>query len=61
MRSRLVMLAVLVVAAAAVVFAVTRLTASPSSGRAAGVTSLPPRLAAYLGVYEAGSPPGYNR
>ena len=59
LRSRLVMLAILAVAVAAVIFAVTRLASSSSSGQPAGNASLPPSTAAYLGVYEAGSPPGY--
>src|SRR5450755_996059 len=59
MRSRLVMLAALAIAAAAVIFAVTRLASSSPSRPSAADTLLPPRPASYLGVYEAGSPPPY--
>jgi mannan endo-1,4-beta-mannosidase len=59
MRSRLVMLAVLVIAVAAVIFAVIRLASSSSSQPSAADTLLPVSPASYLGVYEAGSPPHY--
>ena len=55
MRSRLVTLLVLAVAAAAVAFVVTR--AVPSSSPS-GSAPLPTSPASYLGVYEHG-PPGY--
>ena len=53
MRSRLVILVALVIAAAAVVFAVSRFVSSSRHG--ATPTSLPSNLASYLGVYEAGA------
>jgi Glycosyl hydrolase family 26 len=59
MRSRLVPLLALVVATAAVTATAARLAAVPSSPAAAHA-SLPPSPAAYLGVYAAGSPPGYG-
>jgi hypothetical protein len=47
------------IAAAAVIFAVSRVTFSPS--RPPGVrASLPHSPSSYLGVYEAGSPPAYD-
>jgi mannan endo-1,4-beta-mannosidase len=61
-RSRLVMFLAIALAMAGVAGASLRLTGStsrmlhPSPAHA----SLPPRLAAYLGVFEAGSPPGYE-
>ena len=56
MRSRLVLLMVLVIAAVAAVFAVSRLVwpADPPA------TSLPPDQASYLGVYESGPPGTYQ-
>ena len=51
MRSRLVILVAVVVAAAAVIFAVSRFVSS--SGHAATPASLPTDTASYLGVYEA--------
>ena len=51
MRSRLVILVAVVIAAAAVIFAVSRFVSS--SGHGATPTSLPSTLASYLGVYEA--------
>jgi hypothetical protein len=60
MRERLVMLLAIALAAVAVTGALIRLTgsvitSSPKDARA----SLPPLPAAYLGVFEPGSPPGY--
>lgn len=61
MKSRLVLVvAVVVLAAAAVVFAITRLTASSHTGLGVAHASLPPRAAGYLGVYTAGAPSGYD-
>ena len=57
MRSRLAMLVAVVIAAAAAVFAVSRLVSS-SSG--AGAASLPSAPASYLGVYETGPPSTYQ-
>ena len=59
MRSRLVMLLAVVLAVAAIASAAIRLVASSSSDRTPAHASLPPRLAAYLGVFETGAPPGY--
>jgi hypothetical protein len=59
MRSRLVMLAAVVVAVAAVAFAVNRLvSSSPCPGYANA--SLPSNPASYLGVYETGPPHTYQ-
>ncbi len=60
MRSRLVIVVVLVVAVTAVVFAINRLTSSASPPAADPVKgpTLPSRAASYLGVYEKG-PPDY--
>ncbi len=52
MRSRLVILVAVVIAAAAVIFAVSRFVSS--SGRTATPAPLPTDTASYLGVYEAG-------
>ncbi len=57
--SRLVLLAAVAIAAAAIISSGTRfnyLPAQPPTARA----PLPQKLASYLGVYEAGSPPGYQ-
>ena len=57
MRSRLVLLAVIVIATGAGTFALAHFAfAFPSRSQAAHA-SLPPGAASYLGVYEAGSPP----
>jgi mannan endo-1,4-beta-mannosidase len=56
MRSRLVLLMALVIAAVAVVFAVSRLTRPADPG----ATSLPSDQASYLGVYESGPPSTYQ-
>jgi Glycosyl hydrolase family 26 len=58
MRSPLAMVAAIMVAAAAVIFAVTRLVSSSGSG--ATPTSLPVSQASYLGVYESGPPGTYQ-
>jgi mannan endo-1,4-beta-mannosidase len=54
-----VLLVAVVIAAAAVAFAVSRV-GSPASRRAAAVASLPVRPASYLGVYEPGAPGAYQ-
>jgi hypothetical protein len=54
-----VLLVAVVIAAAAVAFAVTRV-GSPTPRHAAAVASLPIRPASYLGVYEPGSPDAYQ-
>jgi hypothetical protein len=57
--SRLVLLAAVAIAAAAIISSGTRfnyLPTQPPTARA----PLPQKLASYLGVYEAGSPPGYQ-
>ena len=59
MRSRWRILAALVLGIAAVTFTITRLTSSPDRSPAAS-TSLPIRLASYLGVYEKGPPDSYE-
>jgi Glycosyl hydrolase family 26 len=58
-RSRLVMLLALLLAAAAVTSAALRLTGSSTSSRTIAHASLPSRLAAYLGVFEPGAPHDY--
>ena len=62
MRSRLVIIVVLVVAVTAVVFAINRLTSSASPPAADPVKgpTLPSRAASYLGVYEKGPPTTYQ-
>jgi len=61
MRSRLVMILALVLAATAVAVTGTRLERSSSPQHAAAVhASLAPTLASYLGVFEPGAPPGYS-
>jgi mannan endo-1,4-beta-mannosidase len=60
MRSRLVMILAVVLAAAAVAGAGTRLARSSSHRPAAVHASLAPTLASYLGVFEPGAPPGYG-
>jgi mannan endo-1,4-beta-mannosidase len=61
-RSRLVVLLAVGLAMAGVVGASLRLTgsSSPMPHPSPAHASLPPQLAAYLGVFEAGSPPGYD-
>jgi mannan endo-1,4-beta-mannosidase len=58
MRSRLVILVVVVIAATAIVFSVSRLVSHLSGSGAAAV--LPASLASYLGVYEKGAPDTYQ-
>jgi mannan endo-1,4-beta-mannosidase len=60
MRSRLIMLLAVVLAATAVTGAALRLTGSSSSRPPAAYASLSPKPAAYLGVFEAGAPPAYG-
>jgi mannan endo-1,4-beta-mannosidase len=56
-----VVLATIVIAVAAVIFTVTRVTASSSPPYSpGGGTSLPSRSASYLGVYETGPPSTYQ-
>jgi glycosyl hydrolase family 26 len=59
MRSRLVMLLAVLIAAAGLTLTAVRLV-SRTSAPAVAHASLPPRLASYLGVYEDGSPPDYG-
>jgi Glycosyl hydrolase family 26 len=59
-RSRLVMLAAVAAAVAAVAYVIIRFAPSPDAGPAAVHTSLPSRLASYLGVYEHGPPAHYQ-
>jgi hypothetical protein len=58
MRSRLVILIAVVVAAAAVIFAISRLVSS--LGHGVSPVSLPSNPASYLGVYEKGPPATYQ-
>ena len=58
-RSRLAVIAALLVAAVTVAIAVTRVDAS-SSRPPDVIASLPAAAASYLGVYENGAPPGYQ-
>jgi hypothetical protein len=60
MRSRLVLLAAVVIAAAAVAFVIARLGSTADSSQSAADASLPPRTASYLGVYTAGLPSEYG-
>jgi mannan endo-1,4-beta-mannosidase len=62
MRSRLVILVAVLMAAASVALAITRVASSSStSTRSLGVSSpLPLRVASYLGVYESGPPDAYQ-
>ena len=53
------LLVAVVIAAAAVAFAVSRV-GSPASHRTVAVASLPARPASYLGVYEPGAPGAYQ-
>jgi mannan endo-1,4-beta-mannosidase len=59
MRSRLKLLAPLVIAAAAAVYAITLVVSSPQAPQAARA-SLPAGPATYLGVYEHGTPGSYH-
>ena len=58
-RSRLAVVAAVLIAAAAVAIVVSRLGSSPAAPRRV-TASLPPVAASYLGVYENGAPPGYQ-
>jgi hypothetical protein len=60
MKSRLVVLAALSAAVIAIAFTGVRYTLVPSAPPSAHA-SLPPKSSAYLGVYEPGSPPAYER
>lgn len=60
MRPRLVMLLSFAIAAVAIAFTGTRFTLLPSPSSPAH-SSLPPKLTSYLGVFEKGSPPGYQQ
>jgi mannan endo-1,4-beta-mannosidase len=60
MRSRLVMILAIVLAAAAVAIAGTRLARSLPSRPTVAHASLEPGSASYLGVFEPGAPPGYG-
>jgi mannan endo-1,4-beta-mannosidase len=60
-RSRLILILAIALAVAAIASAGARLIgSSPSSRPPAAHASLPPELAAYLGVFEPGAPPGYD-
>jgi len=58
-RSRLAVIAAVLVAAVTVAIGVTRLDASPSHPPDV-IAALPAAAASYLGVYENGAPPGYQ-
>jgi mannan endo-1,4-beta-mannosidase len=62
MRSRLILVLAIALAVAAVAAAGARLIASSSSSSRPPTAhaSLPPEPTAYLGVFEAGAPPGYG-
>jgi mannan endo-1,4-beta-mannosidase len=60
MRSRLVMILAIALAAAAVGLTGARLARSSPQHPAAVHASLAPTLASYLGVFEPGAPPGYG-
>ena len=60
MRSRLVILVAVAIAAASVALVVTRGASSSSTGALVARSALPPRLASYLGVYESGPPHTYQ-
>ena len=57
--SRLVLLVAVAIAAAAIISSGTRFSYLPTQPPAAHAP-LPPSLASYVGVYEPGSPPGYQ-
>jgi mannan endo-1,4-beta-mannosidase len=57
--SRLVLLIAITIAAASIISTGARFSILPSSPPAVHA-SLPPSLASYVGVYEAGAPPGYR-
>ena len=58
MRPRLVMFAALMIAAAALVTAISQIP--PRSRHVVARATLPPDLASYLGAFETGSPPSYE-
>ena len=60
MRSRLVMILAVVLAATAVAVTGTRFITSSPNRPVAVHASLAPTLASYLGVFEPGAPPGYG-
>jgi mannan endo-1,4-beta-mannosidase len=60
MRSRLVMILAIVLAATAVAVTGTRFIRSSPDRPVAVHASLTPTLASYLGVFEPGAPPGYS-
>jgi Glycosyl hydrolase family 26 len=61
MRPRLQLLMAVALASASVAFAIHRIATSSSLSSPPVVhASLPPRVASYLGVFEAGAPPGYG-
>ncbi len=60
MRSRLVALVAIMVAAAAVAFAIIQVVGSSSPRPGAARVSLPTGMASYLGVYEKGPPHTYQ-
>jgi mannan endo-1,4-beta-mannosidase len=59
MKPRLVMYVALVIAAAAIATVISQVSAMRAKPPVA-VASLPPSLASYLGVFEAGSPPSFQ-
>jgi len=59
MRSRLVLLATVAMAVAALAFAIPRGLTRPTPPSAVHA-SLPPKLASYLGAFEEGAPPAYQ-
>jgi hypothetical protein len=60
MRPRLQLLVAVAIASASVAFAISRVASSVPSSTPVVHASLPPKVASYLGVFEAGSPPGYG-
>jgi Glycosyl hydrolase family 26 len=60
MRSRLMMIVAIVLALAAVGGAATSVLRAAPKHPATVRAALPPRLAAYLGTFEPGAPPGYG-
>ena len=61
MRSWLVIPAAIVIAAAAAIFAITRIISAPAPRTTGPATSLPASPASYLGVYEKGAPASYQQ
>ncbi len=60
MRSRVVLLVAIAIAAASVVFAITRLFSSAPSAPPVVHASLPQSSTSYLGVFTTGAPPSYD-